>query len=56
VDYVKVTKGEKIIFGTNFPITDPHQHLEELEKLGLSGETKRNFLRDNAKQLFNLER
>jgi predicted TIM-barrel fold metal-dependent hydrolase len=54
VHYIKATEGEKIIFGTNFPITDPVQHIKEFDKLGFNRNTKNNFLRENALKLFNL--
>ncbi len=55
IDYVKATEGKKIIFGTNFPVTDPVQHIIELGKIGLNRETKQNYLRKNALKLFNIK-
>jgi hypothetical protein len=57
-DFVEFLRGrgaKKVMFGTNYPMLTASACLEGLESLGLSGETKRLFLSENARRVFHLD-
>jgi predicted TIM-barrel fold metal-dependent hydrolase len=43
-----------VLFGSNWPMIPPSKCLEHLDLLGLSEDTKRCFLYENAERVFNL--
>ena len=45
----------KVLFGSNFPMIQPAKCMAQLDALGLSDETRRLFLYENAKTVFRLE-
>ena len=54
VNYMKANGRRKVLFGTNYPMITPVRCLQDLDSLQLDDETKRLFLRDNAKEIFGL--
>lgn len=54
VDYLKTNGGDKVLFGSNYPMIDPAKALAGLEELGLDNETRRAFLGGNAARVFGL--
>jgi hypothetical protein len=45
----------KVLFGSNFPMIQPAKCIAQLDALGLSDETRRLFLSENAKKVFRIE-
>ncbi|MGI9440804.1 MAG: amidohydrolase family protein [Parvibaculales bacterium] len=54
VHYLKSNGGKKIMFATNYPMITPAKCLAGLDDLGLSEETRDDFLSGNAKRVFGL--
>ena len=55
VSYMKAHGKRKVMFGTNYPMLTPQACLDELDLLGLDGETSDLFLWKNALSVFGLE-
>ena len=55
VKYLDTRGRDKVMWGSDYPITNPKQNLEQVEQLGLREETKRKFLRENAVRVFKLD-
>jgi predicted TIM-barrel fold metal-dependent hydrolase len=55
VKYIDTRGRDKCMWGSDFPITDQKQNLEQVEQLGFREETKRKFLRENAIKVFKLD-
>jgi hypothetical protein len=54
VNFINTWGQDKVIFGTDFPVLDFERVRKELEALGFRPESKKKFLRDNAKKVFKL--
>jgi predicted TIM-barrel fold metal-dependent hydrolase len=54
VDYMRDHGAKKVLFGTNYPMLTPVMCLEDLDTLGLTEETMRQFLSENARRVFKL--
>jgi uncharacterized protein len=55
VAYMRSASGrKKVLFGTNFPMITPQAALAELNTLGLDAEAQADYLRDNARRVFQL--
>lgn len=54
VAYLKGRGAHKVLFGSNYPMLTASKALEHLANLGLSEETERAFLRENAERVFHL--
>ncbi|CAN5632268.1 amidohydrolase family protein [soil metagenome] len=54
VRYLHGDGGEKVLFGSNFPMIAPAKALEELDSLELDEERKAKFLDRNARRVFDL--
>ncbi len=55
VRYINTRGQDKVMWGSDFPVTDPMGNLEQVEQLGLREEPKRKLLRENAIRVFKLE-
>ncbi len=55
VAYMKKNGKKKVLFGSGYPMINPQDALEGLDKLGLDEETKQLFVEGNAKRVFGLE-
>ena len=55
VRYINTRGQDKVMWGSDFPVTDPKGNLEQVEQLGLREEPKRKLLRENAIRVFKLE-
>jgi hypothetical protein len=56
INYINSYGQDKVIFGTDFPVLQMERTLAEIAALGLKPEVHRKLLRDNAVQLFKLDR
>jgi len=54
VRYINTRGRNKCMWGTDFPITRPKRNLEQVAQLGLTEETLKAFLRNNALRVFKL--
>jgi predicted TIM-barrel fold metal-dependent hydrolase len=54
VDFMKTAGARRVLFGSNYPMLTPAQALDGLDQLGLTDETRRLFLHDNAVRVFQL--
>ncbi|MDJ0921633.1 MAG: amidohydrolase family protein [Henriciella sp.] len=54
VTYLRSHGARKVLFGTNYPMIQPQKALADLDRLGLSDETKALFLGGNAARVFKL--
>ncbi|MDX1657987.1 MAG: amidohydrolase family protein [Nitriliruptorales bacterium] len=54
VDYLRGDGGDKILFGTNYPMLTADQALAKLDDLELDQDTRGSFLRGNAERVFDL--
>lgn len=54
VDYMKHHGQEKVLFGTNYPMLDPKECVEQVDALGLDAIIKEKFLTKNAQRVFDL--
>ena len=54
VRFMKGPGREKVLFGSNFPMIQPAKCVSQLDALGLSDESRRMFLHDNAVKVFRL--
>jgi predicted TIM-barrel fold metal-dependent hydrolase len=54
VDYMKGRGGEKVLFGTNYPMIAPEKALRDLDALELEDSTKQLFLSGNARRVFKI--
>lgn len=54
VQFMNGPGGRKVLFGSNFPMIQPAKCMAQLDSLGLSDETRRLFLHDNAARVFAL--
>jgi predicted TIM-barrel fold metal-dependent hydrolase len=54
IQFMKQHGRKKVMFGTNYPMIQPADCLEELDKLGLDQEVLNKFLFENAKTVFHL--
>jgi len=54
VEYMRDRGAKKVLFGTNYPMLAPAACLEGLDALGLSAESMKRFLSDNARAVFKL--
>lgn len=53
VEFMKTrTRGRKVLFGTNFPMIGHSHCLEGIDDLGLSEETRQDYLGRNAERVF----
>ena len=55
VDYMKGHGGNKVMFGTNYPMITPEKCMSQLDVLELDNTVKELFLFQNAQKVFNLE-
>ncbi len=55
VDYMKGHGGNKVMFGTNYPMITPEKCMSQLDVLELDHTVKELFLFQNAQKVFNLE-
>ncbi len=55
VRYINTRGQDKVMWGTDWPITHPKRNLEQIEQLALRDEPKRKFLRENAIKVFKLK-
>jgi predicted TIM-barrel fold metal-dependent hydrolase len=55
VAYLKGTGTRKCLFGSNYPMITPAQCLQDLDVLELDEKTKRAFLYENTRRVFNLD-
>jgi predicted TIM-barrel fold metal-dependent hydrolase len=56
VRFMKGPGKRKVLFGSNFPMIQPAKCMAQLDALGLSDETRRLFIYENAVEVFRLER
>jgi hypothetical protein len=54
IRFIKGPGSRKVLFGSNYPMIQPQKCIEQLHLLGLSEETQRSFLHDNAARVFKL--
>ena len=54
VEFMRRHGREKVLFGSNFPMIQPGQCLEQVERLGLDEEATDLFLGGNAARVFGL--
>jgi predicted TIM-barrel fold metal-dependent hydrolase len=57
-DFVEFMRGRgarKVLFGTNYPMLTASACLEGLASLGLSDDTERRFMAENAQHVFKLD-
>lgn len=54
VRYINTRGQDKVMWGSDFPVTDPKGNLEQVEQLGLREEPKVKLLRGNAVRVFKL--
>jgi uncharacterized protein len=55
VDYLKRDGGDKVLFGTNYPMITPERALEHVDDLGLDADTRDLFHDRNARRVFALD-
>lgn len=55
VDYIQTYGTGNVLFGTNYPMIQPGECLEGVEKLGLNNEAGDQFLHKNAEDVFGLD-
>lgn len=55
VEFMRGPGRSRVMFGTNWPMLDPHRALAELDRLGLDEEACELFLEGNARRVFALE-
>lgn len=55
VDYMRESGCKQVLFGTNYPMIQPGECLEELDDLGLDETARKRFLHENAIDVFDLE-
>lgn len=54
VRFINTRGRDKVIWGTDFPVTFPKENLKQVEELNLKEEAKIKFLRENAIKVFKL--
>jgi hypothetical protein len=54
VHFINTRGQDKVIWGSDWPITDPKDSLAQVEQLGLREEAKRKLLRENAIKVYKL--
>lgn len=54
VRFINTRGQDKVMWGTDWPITTPERNLPQVEELNLREVPKRKLLRDNALRIFNL--
>lgn len=54
--YIRSYGQDKVMFGTDFPVLDFERTRNEIEELGLPEAAKRKFLRDNAINVYGLDK
>lgn len=52
VQFINTRGQDKVLWGSDWPITDPRDSLAQVEKLGLKEEAQRKLLRENALKVF----
>ena len=55
VQFMKGPGARKVLYGSNYPMIQPAKCIAQLDLLGLSEETQRLFLHDNAVSVFKLD-
>lgn len=55
VQFINSRGQDKVLWGSDWPITDPRDSLAQIEKLGLKEEAKRKLLRENATKVYKLK-
>jgi len=55
VRYINTRGQDKVMWGTDWPVTEPKRNLEQVEQLGLRDEPKSKFLHENAMRIFKLD-
>lgn len=55
VRYINSRGQDKVLWGSDWPVTDLKRNLAQVEQLGLRDEPKRKLLRENAIRVFKLE-
>jgi hypothetical protein len=55
VKYINTRGQDKVMWGSDWPVTDPKRNLAQIEELGLREEPKRKLLRENAIRVFKLD-
>ena len=54
VRFISTRGQDKVMWGTDWPVTDAKRNLEQVQQLGLKDEVKQKLLRDNAVRVFKL--
>jgi len=54
IQYMKTNGREKVLFGSNYPMTTPEKALEGLPGLDLASDTQELFLSKNAQRVFGI--
>jgi hypothetical protein len=54
VQFMKTNGRHKVLFGSNYPMIQPKQCLDELDRLELDDECRQLFVEDNARRVFGL--
>lgn len=54
VNYANSYGREKVLFGTDWPVIDPERAVDEIEGLGLRGESHSLLMRENALRIFDI--
>lgn len=55
VKYINTRGQDKVMWGSDWPVTDPKRNLQQIDELGLREEPKNKLLRENAVRVFKLE-
>lgn len=54
VHFINTWGQDKVLFGTDFPVLDFERVRREVDSLGLETESKKKFMRENAKKVFRI--
>ena len=54
VQFIDTWGQDKVLFGTDFPVLDFERVRSEVDSLGLKPESKKKFMRENAKKVFKI--
>ncbi len=55
VKFINSHGQDKVVWGTDYPLIDHKESLDQIESLGLREQSKKKFLHDNAARIFNLD-
>ena len=56
INYADSYGRKKVLFGTDWPVIDPERAVDEIEGLGLRGESHAFLMRENALRIFDISR